>query len=275
MFIDTHCHLNDKYRGGTNDVIGRARRKNVGIIITATAEPNDVPEILEIARGHKNVFCTIGFHPDCAGNVNPTEILTSDVLNDDVVVGVGEIGLDYHTHNDNRAQQIELFTQQLDIARQYDLPVAVHTRDAEADTTEYLTNKNHGVLHCFTGTWDLAKIMLDRGFYFSASGILTFKNASEIRDVFAKIPVDRIVVETDAPYCAPVPFRGQTCECFMVKKTANMLAQIKNIPIEDLENILFDNTFKLYPKLKLYERPHKQFVADDDNDTDDNNDTAA
>ncbi len=272
MFIDTHCHLNDKYRGGTNDVIGRARRKNVGVIITATAEPDDVPEILAIARGHKNVFCTIGFHPDCAGNVNPAEFLTHDVLNDDVVVGVGEIGLDYHTHTDNREQQIELFTQQLDIARQHNLPVAVHTRDAESDTIEHLTDKNCGVLHCFTGTWDLARVMLDRGYYFSASGILTFKNADAVRDVFAKIPADRIVVETDAPYCAPVPFRGKTCECFMVKKTANLLAQIKNIPIDDFENILFDNTFKLYPKLKLYERPRKQFVAESADNADNNND---
>lgn len=271
MFIDTHCHLNDEYRGGVNDVIGRARRKNVGVIITATAEPADVPVILDIARGHKNVFCTIGFHPDCAGNTNAAEFLTDEVLQDDVVVGIGEIGLDYHENADNRDAQIKLFAQQLEIAQQYDMPVAVHTRDAETDTMEILTNKNHGVLHCYTGSWDLARVMLDRGFYVSASGILTFKNAEHIRDVFKKVPLDRLVVETDAPFCAPVPFRGKTCECWMVKKTAKMLAEVKGISFEEIEEVLFENTFKLYPKLKLYERPRKEFMqttVDDDDDMD-------
>ena len=260
MFIDTHCHLTEKYRGGTNDVIGRARRKNVGVIVCSSAEPDNFAPTLEIARGHKNVFCTLGFHPDCAGTVNPAEFLTEDVLTDNAVVGVGEIGLDYHVHNDNKESQIKLFTEQLEIARQYDLPVAVHTRDADDDTREYFTDKNHGVLHCFTSTWGLAKVMLDRGFYFSASGILTFKSADKVREVFEKIPVDRIVVETDAPYCAPIPFRGKQCECFMVKKTAAMLAAIKNMPIEELENILFENTMRLYPKIKIEEvqRPRKR-----------------
>ena len=258
MFIDTHCHLNDEYPGGVNDVIGRARRKNVGIIISATAEPDDVPVVLNIARKHKNVFCTIGFHPDCAGNVNPTEYLTPDVLNDPAVVGIGEIGLDYHERNDNCADQIKLFNEQLEIAREYDLPVAIHTRQAEEDTIKYLTDKNHGVLHCYTGTWDMAKVMLDRGFYFSASGILTFKNADDVREVFQKIPLDRIVIETDAPLLAPSPLRGKTCEPWMVKKTAVMLAHVKDVKIKKLESILYENTFKLYSKIKLYERPQKQ-----------------
>lgn len=263
MFIDTHCHLNDKYRGGINDVIGRARRRNVGVIVTATAEPGDIAPVLEIARGHKNVFCTIGFHPDCAGKFNPAEYLTDEVLNNDVVVGVGEIGLDYHEHDDNKDDQIKFFVEQLEIAQKHDLPVAIHARNAEEDTIKVLTTKNHGVFHCYTGSWDLAKVMLDRGFYFSASGILTFRNASAVREVFEKIPLDRIVVETDAPMLAPEPFRGQICESFMVKRTANMLAKLKNVPIEDLENILFENTFKVYPKIKLYERPRKQFAKTD------------
>ncbi len=252
MFIDTHCHLNNEYRGGINSVIGRARRKNVGVIVTSTAEPGDLEEVLAIARGHKNVFATVGFHPDCAG-INPAEYLTPEILNDDKVIGVGEIGLDYHEKKDNRDAQIKLFTEQLEIARQYDLPVVVHARDAEEDTKEFLTDKNHGVLHCYTGSWDLAKVLLDRGFYFSTSGILTFKNANEMRQVFAKLPMDRIVAETDSPFCAPVPFRGQTCESFMVKKTAKMLAEIRGISFEDIEPILYENTLKLFPKMHIVE----------------------
>lgn len=251
MFIDTHCHLMEQFRGGVNDVIGRARRKNVGAIVCSTAEPGDMEKTLGIARGHKNVFCTVGFHPDCAGTVNAHEFLTPDVLNDDVVVGVGEIGLDYHEHSDNRDDQIKFFTEQLEIAQQYDLPVVIHTRQAEEDTKNILSNKNHGVLHCYTGSWDLAKTMLDRGFFISASGILTFKNAGDIRDVFVRVPLDRLIVETDAPFCAPVPFRGKQCECFMVKKTAKLLATIKGVSFEKLENILMENTLKLYPKMKI------------------------
>lgn len=253
MFIDTHCHLNDEYSGGVRGVIARAHKKNVGAIVTATAEPDDVPQVLKIAHEHKNVFCTVGFHPDCAG-INPAEFLTDDILTDDVVVGVGEIGLDYHERSDNRDAQIQLFSEQLEIAQQYDLPVVIHARNAEADTQTILTNKNHGVLHCFTSSWDLAKVLLDRGFYFSASGILTFKNAGDMRDVFTKLPMDRIVVETDAPFCAPVPFRGQTCESFMVKKTAQVLADIRGISVTEIEPILYENTLRVFPKIHITDK---------------------
>ena len=128
------------------------------------------------------------------------------------------------------------------------MPVAIHTRDAEKDTVDILTNKYRGVMHCFTSSWDLAKVMLDRGFYFSASGILTFKNAETIRETFAKIPNNRIVIETDSPYCAPVPHRGKICEPSFVIETAKVLAQIKKLQIEELESILSENTQRLYPK---------------------------
>ena len=158
--------------------------------------------------------------------------------------------LDYHMGDDNKANQIKLFSEQLEIAQQYDLPVAIHTRDAEDDTAQILTNKNYGVLHCFTSSWNLAKIMLDRGFYFSASGIITFRNAQDIRDTFAKIPNDRIVIETDSPYCAPVPYRGKPCEPAFVVETAKMLAEIKHLQLDELESILMENTMRLYPKTK-------------------------
>ncbi|MBR5566856.1 MAG: TatD family hydrolase, partial [Alphaproteobacteria bacterium] len=173
------------------------------------------------------------------------------VLNNPRVVGVGEIGLDYHQRDDNRDQQIKMFEQQLEIAKRHNLPVAIHTRDAEEDTAAILNGDVGGVMHCFTSSWDLAKKMLDRGFFFSASGILTFKNAPDLRETFAKIPTDRIVIETDAPYCAPVPYRGQTCEPVMVIETARMLAQIKNIPLDELETILMNNVQRLYPKIVI------------------------
>ena len=250
MFIDTHCHLTDEYDGGVDAVIERANKSNVGAMICATADPKDITPALQIANSHKNIFITTGIHPEYP-DTNPYDYLTTEVLNNPYVVGVGEIGLDYHYTPQTRTQQIELFEKQLEIAREYNLPVAIHTRDAEEDTAAILTDKNHGVMHCFTSSWNLAKTMLDRGFYFSASGILTFKNSESIRETFAKIPNDRIVIETDSPYCAPIPYRGQTCEPAFVIETAKVLAQIKNLKIEDLETILFENTKKLYSKLRF------------------------
>lgn len=247
MFIDTHCHLTDKYDADANSVIAHAKENGVGAMICATADPNDIIPALKIAQEHENVFVTTGIHPDYT-NANPDEYLTDTVLNNPHVIGVGEIGLDYHYNPQTRKEQIELFEKQLEIAYAHNMPVAIHTRDAEEDTANILTDKYHGVMHCFTSSWNLARIMLDRGFYFSASGILTFKNSEEVRATFSKIPIDRIVIETDAPFCAPIPYRGKTCEPAMVVETAKVLAQIKNLQIEDLESILFENTTRLYPK---------------------------
>ena len=250
MFIDTHCHLTYDFDHDVADVIRRAHDAGVGTMICATADPDDVSGALKIANENDNIFVTVGIHPDYV-NANPNDVLTDEILNNPHVIGVGEIGLDYHDGTQNRDAQIRLFEQQLEIARAHNLPVAIHTRDAEADTANILTDKNHGVMHCFTSNWDLARVMLDRGFYFSASGILTFKNAESVRETFAKIPIDRIVIETDAPYCAPVPYRGKKCEPFMVVETARILAQIKNLQIDELEKILSKNTEKLYPKIKI------------------------
>ena len=250
MFIDTHCHLTYDFDNDANAVIANANNAGVGAMICATADPDDILPAINLAETNENIFVTTGIHPDYV-DANPNDFLTDEILNHPLVVGVGEIGLDYHFGNQNRDKQIELFEKQLEIAHKHNMPVAIHTRDAEEDTATILTDKYRGVMHCFTSGWDLAKIMLDRGFYFSASGILTFKNAESIRETFIKIPNDRIVIETDAPYCAPIPHRGQKSEPYMVIETAKVLAQIKNLQIDELETILFENTKKLYSKIKL------------------------
>lgn len=251
MFIDTHCHLTDNYvSGDLGDVIARATAAGVGMIICPSADPNDVIAAVKIAATNPNIYATTGIHPEYAG-IDASEYLTESILTNPRVVGIGEIGLDYHERDDNRTAQIQLFEQQLELARKYGLPVAIHTRDAENDTAAILRGDIHGVMHCFTSSWNLAKTMLDRGFYFSASGILTFKNAAEIRETFAKIPIDRIVIETDSPYCAPVPHRGKVCEPAFVVDTARVLADVKGMSITELEPILVKNTLNLYPKIKL------------------------
>ncbi|MDE6570964.1 MAG: TatD family hydrolase [Alphaproteobacteria bacterium] len=249
MFIDTHCHLIDNGRPIDNlgDVLTHSAAANVSTMICACADASDIKPAVELATTHDNIYCTVGIHPENLTD-NPAAALTDDILGHPRVVGIGEIGLDYHYGADTRNAQIRMFEQQLDIARRANLPVAIHTRDADADTIAILTGDVRGVMHCFTGSWDLAQTMLDRGFFFSASGILTFKNAGDIRDTFAKIPTDRIVIETDAPYCAPVPYRGKTCESAMVVETARVLADIKNLQLDELAGILKTNTTNLYPK---------------------------
>ena len=251
MFIDTHCHLTEKYLNDDLDaIIARANDAGVDTIICPTADPNDINGAIAIADTHQHIFLTLGIHPEYAGT-DASKFLTDDILSNPRVVGIGEIGLDYHSGNDDRMAQIELFRQQLEIAHKHNLPVAIHTRDAESDTDEILHGDVRGVMHCFTSSWDLARKMLDRGFYFSASGILTFKNAADVRETFARIPNDRIVIETDSPYCAPVPYRGRQCEPAFVIETARVLASVKNMSLSELAPILRANTAQLYPKIIL------------------------
>ena len=250
MFIDTHCHLTYEYDDDIDTVIARAKNAGVGALICATANPEDINGALRIANDYDNIFVTTGIHPEYT-NANPNDYLTDEILNNSHVIGIGEIGLDYHYGNQTRDAQIKLFESQLQIAYEHNMPIAVHTRDAEDDTKAILTDKFHGVMHCFTSSWNLARTMLDRGFYFSASGIITFKNSESVRETFAKIPNDRIVIETDSPYCAPVPYRGRKCEPSMVIETAKVLANIKNLQLDELEEILLNNTKTLYPKITI------------------------
>ena len=249
MFIDTHCHLTHEYDGSVDTIITHAQDAGVGALICATAEGVDIIPALKIADSYDNIFVTTGIHPEHT-DLNPHNFITDEILNHPRVVGIGEIGLDYHGGTNTRDKQIELFEKQIEIAVKHNLPIAIHTRDAENDTIEILKKypDAHGVMHCFTSNWELAKFALDRGFYFSASGILTFKNSDAVRETFSKIPNDKIVIETDAPYCAPVPYRGKICEPAFVVETAKCLAQIKNLQLTDLETILFENTQRLYPK---------------------------
>ncbi len=253
MFIDTHCHLTDDYCAGDalDAVIARATASGVDTIICPTANPADIECAIRISETHNKIFTTIGIHPEYAGDINPDDYLTHDVLTHPRVLGVGEIGLDYHYGADNRATQIKLFEQQIELARRYNLPVAIHTRDADDDTAAILDGTVPGVMHCFTSSWELAHKMLDRGFYFSASGIITFKNADAVRETFARIPLNRIVIETDAPYCAPVPYRGQICEPYMVPRAADVIAELHGISVDELAPILRENTKQLYPKIIL------------------------
>ena len=276
MLIDTHCHLLDGYVN-TDDIAGmvqRARDAGVGALIVPCADAVDAPKAVALVEQYDNLYCMVGIHPEFAEKIKPSDA-TEDYklyLAHPRVLGVGEIGLDYHDEsplaatakptkrrNAPREAQIELFCAQLDIACDARLPVAIHSRRAQEDTVKILCDPKYsnlgdgvpGVMHFHCMSWDFTKKLLDRGFYFSATGIITFKNADDIREVFRKLPADRIVIETDAPWCAPVPYRGKVCEPFMIVETAKVLARIRGVQLPELENIMMGNTRRLYPKLEL------------------------
>lgn len=256
MYIDTHCHLTYDLSalGGLDAVLNRAYAADVDTLICATADPNDIASAISITEKYAQIYATIGIHPDHAGLINAADFISDKILQNPRVVGVGEIGLDYHVEEaPDHASQIALFEEQIELALRHNLPVAIHTRDAEEDTLAVLSNFKdvRGVMHCYTGSYDFATKLLERGFMFSASGILTFRNANDIRETFAKIPTGQIVIETDAPYCSPVPYRGKMCEPAFVVSTACTLAQIKNMDINELAPILRQNVKKLYPKMSL------------------------
>ena len=249
--IDTHCHLSDSAFSDDLDlVISSAFETGLSKIICSGADIGDIHKISKIIEKYKNVYCTLGIHPEYATKYTDNDLIEiKNFSKNKKMVGIGEIGLDYYHGDENRFKQIELFEKQIEIAKEVKLPVAIHTRNAEQDTINIVKNIS-GVLHCFTGSFNMAESFLDKGFYFSASGIITFKNAIELRETFKKIPIDRIVIETDSPYCSPVPFRGKRCEPKMVLETLKVLANIKNVSFEEINNIITENTLNLYKKLK-------------------------
>lgn len=256
MFIDTHCHL--IYEGlieRQNEILENAKQNNIGKMICVSANNEDFNPIIDLVNKHDNIYGSLGVHPDYADKEIDFDLMKKLGEENEKIIAIGETGLDYYeekNHSDEmKKSQAEVFIKHIDLAKSLDLPVIIHTRDAAGDTekilkTEYKKSDFLAVMHCYTGSWESAKNLLDLGFYFSASGILTFKNADKVRETFSKIPMDRIVVETDAPYCSPVPFRGKTNEPAYVIETAKMLANVKNLDISAMESILEDNSMKLF-----------------------------
>jgi TatD DNase family protein len=253
-WIDMHCHL-DQLEGGPDHAIQMAQQNGVERIITIGTEPEDLQIVLDLAQKYSPVvFCTIGIHPH--EGVKYTKDIGDFLLNHGPrpeVVAIGEIGLDYYYDQSPRAEQIDAFEKQLEIAANLDLPVEIHTRDAEEDTIRILKNMNgrvKGLIHCFTGTEWLARQALDLGFNISISGVVTFKSADALRAVVKDIiPLDRLHVETDAPFLAPIPLRGKTNTSAYMIHTAKVVAGLKNISEEKLAEITKQNAKKLFKKL--------------------------
>jgi TatD DNase family protein len=247
VFVDSHCHLN--YLEEPLAALERARSAGVKEALCIGVERTSIEQVLELAAAEPGVWASVGEHPgSCSGDAGWVEAL----LERPCVVAVGEMGLDYHYEQDaqQRAQQRHTFTQQLEIAAQVQLPVIIHTRAAEADTLALLADfpRVLGVLHCFTESWQMAETALEMGYYVSISGIVTFRNADNVREVAQRVPQERLLIETDAPWLAPVPHRGRKNEPAFVTDTAAYLAQLRGVDVDELAQTTRDNFFRLFSR---------------------------
>lgn len=253
-WIDIHAHLN-MLEEGVETAIANAKAAGVKKIITIGTGPDDHPLVLEIARKYyPDVYCTLGVHPH-DGQVYTEEVgkFIEAHVSEPCVVAVGEIGLDYYYDQSPRPEQLAAFRAQLDIAKRTNMPVEIHTRDAEEDTIAILKEYQGsvtGLIHCFTGTEWLARQALDLGFNISISGVVTFKNADSLRSTVKMIPLDRIHVETDAPFLAPIPMRGKKNTPAYVVHTAKFIAELKGVSEEALCAQTRLNAVKMFPKIQ-------------------------
>jgi TatD DNase family protein len=255
MLVDSHCHLDfpDLF-SGLSDVLRRADQMGVGTMLTISTRMSTFANVRAIAEAHDNIFCTVGVHPHSAEeDASVTTEQLVELAQHPKVVGIGETGLDYYYDNSPRDIQQVLFRRHIAAARETGLPLIVHTRDADEDTMSILTEEWEqgafpGLIHCFSASDTLAQQAVAIGMYISVSGIATFKTADSIRETLKNVPLDRLLVETDAPFLAPVPHRGKTNEPAFVAHTAAKLAEIKSIETDDLADATTENFFKLFSK---------------------------
>ena len=253
--IDSHCHLNFEPMGDDLDaVLERAKINNVSHMLCVAVNLEDYPEVLAIAQRYPNIFASVGVHPCYEDVQEPTVDELCELAQDERVVAIGETGLDYFRIEGDMTWQQDRFVRHIEAAIEVDKPLIIHTRQAAEDTMAML--KTHradrcgAVMHCFAEDWDTAKKALDLGFYISFSGIVTFNSAKTLKEVARKAPLDRILVETDAPYLAPVPMRGKPNQPAFVAHTAQYVADLKGIDLETLATQTTRNFFQLFKHAK-------------------------
>jgi len=255
MLVDSHCHLDfPDFAGQVPDILARASEKGVGTCLSIGTQLSQFDGVLGVAKQYDNVWCSVGIHPHEAEKERLTDATPLlERARDPKVIGFGETGLDYFYEHSPRAAQQENFRWHIAAAREAGLPLIVHTRDADDDTIDILKGEMKkgaftGLIHCFTGTRRLAEASLDLGLYISASGIATFKKSEELRSVLRDVPLERLLVETDAPYLAPVPMRGKRNEPAFVAYTAAAMAELKGVSADKLAHATTENFFRLFAK---------------------------
>ena len=255
MLVDSHCHLDfEDFDTDRAAVLSRAKAAGVDLMVTISTKITEAEKVIALAESHEALVCSVGIHPHEAGREPETSAAELVALAaHEKVVGIGETGLDYFYEHSPREAQQRNFRAHIDACRQSRLPLIVHARDADEDTADILEDEMGkgdypGLIHCFTAGPELARRALDIGFYISISGIATFKTAAELRETIKAVPLERLLVETDAPFLAPVPHRGKRNEPSFVAETAAMLAELKGVSPQELARITTDNFFTLFTK---------------------------
>lgn len=253
MLVDTHAHLADpRLRADLDQVLARARLAGVVQVVAIGTTAQDSVEVLRIARSHPGIFAAVGVHPNESADAKPGDWDAIEALaGEPGVVALGETGLDRHWDRAPFALQREWFDRHLALGQARDLPLVIHCRDCEGDIIDQLARRGRpvrGVLHSFTGDWDAARALLDLGLHLSFAGMLTFSNKKldALREAATRVPLDRLLVETDSPYLSPHPFRGQTNEPARVALTAERLAQLRGLARDELARLTTENARRLF-----------------------------
>jgi TatD DNase family protein len=258
MYIDTHCHLDYLQKNNDlKDIVQSAWDANVRLLHTISTRLDESAMIKGIADQFDHVYCSIGVHPNESSEVTHlsqsriTDALLAEIT--DKVISLGETGLDYYYEHSDKATQQKSFLAHIDAARQAGLPLVIHSRDADDDMVKYLQSSSAqevtGIIHCFTGSPEMAKACLDLGYYISISGIVTFKTATQLQDIVRWLPLDRILIETDSPYLAPMPYRGKPNQPAYVVHVAEKVAELKDLPLKDIVDQTTQNFMNVCPKV--------------------------
>lgn len=248
MFIDTHCHISDEYYDDIDTVILENEQAGIEKIIVCGCDKEEIKTTINYINKYSNVFATIGYHPAEASKITDSDInnLEKLICSNKKIVGIGEIGLDYHYGKEDILIQQEVFRKQLSLAEKLHLPVVIHSREATNDTINILKEyKVTGVIHCFSGSLETANIYISMGYKLGIGGVVTFKNTNLV-NVIDNISLDNIVLETDSPYLAPVPYRGKTNSSKYIPIIAEKLASIKSISLEKVSEITLKNTYNIF-----------------------------
>lgn len=253
MLVDSHCHLDlPDFADDFSQVLLRMQENEVAWAMCIGVSLEDFPRVLALAEAHPQLLASVGVHPESTDAREPTVAELVGLAQHPKVIAIGETGLDYYWHKDAPEWQRERFRVHIRAARAAGKPLVVHNREATADTLRLLAEEQAaeagGVLHCFTETWAVAEAALAMDFYISLSGIVTFKNALTVREVARRVPLDRLLVETDAPYLAPVPYRGKRNQPAYVRQVAEEIARLRDIPFAELAAATTDNFFRLFPQ---------------------------
>lgn len=255
QIVDSHCHLDrvdlNPFGGEIGAVVEEARDHGVSHMLCVNIDLEHFEKVRGLAREFVAVSASVGVHPGSTEGEDPDVDTLLDLADDPDVVAIGETGLDYHYNEGDLEWQRQRFRRHIAASRECAKPLIIHTREARADTLAIMQQEGAreagGVMHCFTEDWEMAQAALDMGFYVSMSGIVTFRNAHQVKEVAAKVPLDRLLIETDSPYLAPVPYRGKSNRPAYVRHVAEYIAELRELPLEQLAVATTDNFFRLFP----------------------------